>query len=131
MRSAGGRSFARARRALEVVGGQERARARLARDRRARFWTCCSTTRSGTAAVRCASRVVADGRVARITVADGGAGVPAEDRDRIFERGASQSGGAGIGLHLARALAQADNGGLRALDGAPTRFELRLPRLAE
>ena len=41
------------------------------------------------------------------------------------------SGGTGIGLHLARALAQADNGGLRVLDGAPTRFELRLPRLAE
>ena len=75
--------------------------------------------------------VVADARVARITVADGGAGIAAEDRDRVFERGASQSGGAGIGLHLARALAQADNGGLRALDGAPTRFELRLPRVTE
>jgi signal transduction histidine kinase len=84
--------------------------------------------RHGSGSVRIG--VVADGRVARITVADGGAGIPAEDRDRVFERGASQSGGAGIGLHLARALAQADNGGLRALDGAPTRFELRLPRLA-
>ena len=64
-------------------------------------------------------------------MADGGPGVPAEDRDRIFERGASQSGGTGIGLHLARALARADSGGLRVLDGVPTRFELRLPRLAE
>jgi signal transduction histidine kinase len=68
--------------------------------------------------------------VARITVADGGAGVAAEERDRIFERGASRAGGTGIGLHLARTLAQSDQGGLRVLEGAPTRFELRLPRLA-
>jgi signal transduction histidine kinase len=75
--------------------------------------------------------VAADGRVARITVADAGRGVSAEDRDRIFERGASRAGGTGIGLHLARTLAQADSGGLRVLRGEPTRFELRLPRLAE
>jgi signal transduction histidine kinase len=75
--------------------------------------------------------VAADGRVARITVADAGRGVSAEDRDRIFERGASRAGGTGIGLHLARTLAQADSGGLRVLQGEPTRFELRLPRLAE
>jgi signal transduction histidine kinase len=74
--------------------------------------------------------VAADGRVARITVADAGPGVSAEDRDRIFERGASRAGGTGIGLHLARTLAQADNGSLRVLQGDPTRFELRLPRLA-
>jgi signal transduction histidine kinase len=75
--------------------------------------------------------VAADGRVARITVADAGRGVSAEDGDRIFERGASRAGGTGIGLHLARTLAQADSGGLRVLHGEPTRFELRLPRLAE
>src|SRR4051794_921966 len=74
--------------------------------------------------------VSADGRVARITVADAGPGVAAEDRDRIFERGASRAGGTGIGLHLARTLAQSDHGSLRVLQGAPTRFELRLPRLA-
>jgi signal transduction histidine kinase len=74
--------------------------------------------------------VAADGRVARVTVADAGPGVAAEDRDRIFERGASRAGGTGIGLHLARALAQADQGTLRVLDGEPTRFELRLPRPA-
>jgi signal transduction histidine kinase len=75
--------------------------------------------------------VAADGRAARITVADEGPGVAPGDRDRIFERGASRAGGTGIGLHLARALAQADHGSLRVLDGAPTRFELRLPRPAE
>jgi signal transduction histidine kinase len=83
--------------------------------------------RHGTGAARIT--VSADGRAARITVADAGPGVSAEDRDRIFERGASRAGGTGIGLHLARALAQADKGTLRVLQGDPTRFELRLPRL--
>jgi len=64
-----------------------------------------------------------------VTVADAGPGIPEELTDQIFERGGSPGGGTGIGLHLARALAQADNGGLRALNGGTTRFELRLPRL--
>jgi signal transduction histidine kinase len=75
-------------------------------------------------------RVAADGRNATVTVSDGGPGIPDELGEQIFERGDSPSGGTGIGLHLARALAQSDNGSLRALGGAPTRFELRLPRLA-
>ena len=73
--------------------------------------------------------VDADGRSAGLVVSDRGPGVPAADRDRVFERGASAGGGTGIGLHLARALAQADGGSLRVLEGSPTRFELRL-RLA-
>jgi signal transduction histidine kinase len=75
-------------------------------------------------------RVAADGRNATVTVSDGGPGIPDELGEQIFERGDSPSGGTGIGLHLARALAQSDNGSLRALGGPPTRFELRLPRLA-
>jgi signal transduction histidine kinase len=74
--------------------------------------------------------VSADGRTACIAVADSGPGIPDSDRDRIFERGASRAGSTGIGLHLARALAQADRGTLRVAPGAPTRFELRLPLLA-
>lgn len=74
--------------------------------------------------------VTTDGRTASIAVVDGGPGIPDSDRDRIFERGASRTGGTGIGLHLARALAQADRGTLRVAGGAPTRFELRLPLLA-
>jgi signal transduction histidine kinase len=77
---------------------------------------------SGTTTIRLAS----DGRHAVLTVADEGPGIDAADRDRIFERGASRGTGAGIGLHLARALAQADSASLHALPGAPTRFELRL-----
>jgi len=74
--------------------------------------------------------VSTNGRSASVTVADAGPGIPEELTDQIFERGGSPGGGTGIGLHLARALAQADNGGLRALNGGTTRFELRLPRLA-
>jgi signal transduction histidine kinase len=123
-------TFARARRALEVVADKN-VLVRASRGTVGQVLDVLldNALRHGSGPVRIG--VVADGRVARITVADGGPGVPAEDRDRIFERGASQSGGTGIGLHLARALAQADNGGLRVLDGVPSRFELRLPRVAE
>jgi len=71
--------------------------------------------------------VMADRRTARIAVTDGGPGIPAAECDRIFDRGASRSGSSGIGLHLARALAQADHGILGTAPGSPTCFELRLP----
>jgi signal transduction histidine kinase len=123
-------AFAGARRALEV-SAEKNVLVRSSRGTVGQVLDVLldNALRHGTGAVRVG--VVADARIARITVADGGPGVPSADRDRIFDRGGSQSGGAGIGLHLARALAQADRGGLRVLDGAPTRFELRLPRVAE
>ena len=73
--------------------------------------------------------VTAEPRHVEIIVADEGPGIAEADRDRIFERGASRGSGAGIGLHLARALAQADSASLRALPGAPTRFALRVRRV--
>jgi signal transduction histidine kinase len=77
-----------------------------------------------------AVHVTASGRSAIVTVSDEGPGIPDELGDQVFERGDSRAGGTGIGLHLARTLAQADNGSLRALNGGTTRFELRLPRLS-
>jgi signal transduction histidine kinase len=81
------------------------------------------------------------GRLAVVAVEDAGPGVPAAERDRIFERftqldsGATRrAGGVGLGLYIARQLANAQGGEL--LVGEPTgpawgaRFELRLP-LAE
>jgi signal transduction histidine kinase len=123
-------TFARARRELQVAADKN-VLVRASRGTVGQVLDVLldNALRHGSGPVRIS--VVADARVVRMTVADGGPGVAAKDRDRIFERGASQSGGAGIGLHLARALAQVDNGGLRVLDGPPTRLELRLPRVVE
>jgi signal transduction histidine kinase len=68
-----------------------------------------------------------DGRRARVAVEDEGTGVPAEDRERIFERGASDDGGTGIGLHLAKVLAGSEGGHLTLARNTPPRFELTLP----
>ncbi|MYR45272.1 ATP-binding protein [Streptomyces sp. SID5910] len=77
-----------------------------------------------------------DGDVAVVAVADDGEGVPAADRERIFERfvrlDAARSrddGGAGLGLAIARDVAVRHGGTLTVRD-APAGgalFELRLP----
>lgn len=67
-----------------------------------------------------------DGRVL-LGVQDDGPGIDAAQLDRVFERGASGSGGTGIGLHLARALAESDGASLRVAADAPSRLELRVP----
>ena len=84
-----------------------------------------NSLRHGAGATRI--EVTSDGRSACIAVGDRGLGVPDPERDRIFERGTSRAGGTGIGLHLARALAQADGGSLGIAAGSAARFELRLP----
>jgi signal transduction histidine kinase len=74
-----------------------------------------------------------DAGEARITVADQGAGIPPEERDRIFERfhrggAAASSGGFGLGLAIGRELARRMGGEL-AVDGDGsdgTRFALTL-----
>jgi signal transduction histidine kinase len=81
--------------------------------------------RHGEGAVRVG--VARNGAAAAITVDDEGPGVPEQDRERIFERGASRAGSTGIGLHLARALAEADQGSLHVAPGGSSRFELKLP----
>lgn len=66
----------------------------------------------------------------RLRVRDEGPGVPAEQQAAVFERHGrgSQSQGEGIGLALARDLATAAGGRLVLGAGAPTRFDLVLPR---
>jgi two-component system sensor histidine kinase KdpD len=65
------------------------------------------------------------------SVEDRGAGVPAEDRDAIFEpfHHATASGGAGLGLAIARAFANANGGRLwvEARAGGGSTFVLTLP----
>jgi signal transduction histidine kinase len=78
------------------------------------------------------------GALAVLAVEDAGPGVPPAERERIFERftqldsGATrQAGGVGLGLYIARQLANAQGGELLATDpadaGQGARFELRLP----
>ena len=74
-----------------------------------------------------------DGAV-EVEVTDTGAGVPEEDRERIFERfvrlDAARSGeGAGLGLPIARAIAEAHGGTLLLArsDRSGSAFRVRLP----
>jgi signal transduction histidine kinase len=81
-----------------------------------------------------------DGREVEICVVDGGPGVPAADRRRIFEpfergRGGlnSKIRGAGIGLTLVKHIAEAHGGcvSLRSSPGRGSRFTLHLPLTPE
>lgn len=70
---------------------------------------------------------------ATVSVTDDGPGVPADERERIFERmvrldAARSTGGVGLGLPIARGIARAHGGDVQyvsAVRGA--RFELQLP----
>ncbi|WP_420035583.1 sensor histidine kinase [Streptomyces sp. cg28] len=77
-----------------------------------------------------------EGGEAVLTVADDGAGVPAEERERIFERfvrlddaRSRDGGGAGLGLAIARDVTVRHGGTLtvRAAPQGGALFELRLP----
>lgn len=80
-------------------------------------------------------RVSVTGRIARVSVCDHGPGVPEAERERIFEPfyrlpGASEAdGGVGLGLSLARRIAQAHGGNLICLprEGGGACFQLDLP----
>jgi signal transduction histidine kinase len=69
-----------------------------------------------------------------LTVADDGPGVPEADRERLFEpffTTRRATGGTGLGLPIARSLAEAHGGQIRLGAGAAgALFELSLPTLA-
>jgi two-component system sensor histidine kinase KdpD len=74
---------------------------------------------------------VGNGARLRVTVADGGPGIPKEDRRRIFEpfeRGTTTTSGTGLGLAVADAIVQAHGGrmwvGQSPTGGAAFTFEL-------
>ena len=80
---------------------------------------------------------VSAGATASVLVSDTGPGVPPADRERIFDRlvrldeaRSVDDGGAGLGLAIARGIAQAHGGDLRCVDppdGTGAAFELTLP----
>lgn len=80
----------------------------------------------GTVALR--TRVT--GNQAVIEVTDEGPGVPPDLGNRIFERAISGRNSTGIGLAVARDLAEADGGRLELLQGQPPVFALFLSRTA-
>jgi signal transduction histidine kinase len=62
-----------------------------------------------------------------VAVRDDGPGLEGRDPDELFAPGVSSSGGAGLGLPLARRLARSCGGDVTATGGDGGRFELRLP----
>ena len=89
-----------------------------------------ATGGTGTVTVAVAVR----GAFAVVSVTDDGPGVPAADRERIFERlvrldaARAASGGVGLGLPIARGIARAHGGDVRCVDGGVgARFEVTLP----
>ncbi len=75
----------------------------------------------------------ANGKIVTLAVADDGPGVPAADRDRLFEPFFTThraDGGAGLGLPIARSLVEAHGGHILIADPATgARFEVTLPQL--
>lgn len=77
----------------------------------------------------------AGGGGARVRVADGCGGIPAEDLPRVFDvafRGESArtpgGGGAGLGLAIARGIVEAHSGGIAVVNTGPgCRFTVELP----
>jgi signal transduction histidine kinase len=73
-----------------------------------------------------------DGR-ASLIVSDTGPGIPAEDRERIFERfyrgttGRRAGSGTGLGLAIVAEIATRWGGEVRLLDGGGTRVEASFP----
>jgi signal transduction histidine kinase len=78
------------------------------------------TPADGTVAVK----VTAEGGMARLVVADDGPGIPAEERERVFDRfyrleASRTTDGNGLGLSLARAVVRLHGGTITLGDNAP------------
>ncbi|WP_344892244.1 HAMP domain-containing sensor histidine kinase [Nonomuraea antimicrobica] len=79
-------------------------------------------------------RVLRSGEWALLDVVDDGPGIPAELRERVFERftrldrtRSRDTGGSGLGLPIARDIARAHGGEIKIVEGPDTRVSLRIP----
>jgi two-component system phosphate regulon sensor histidine kinase PhoR len=95
----------------------------------------CKFSPEGTA-VSIAAQVDGDEGVVRISVADHGIGIPAEEHERIFERFyqvdgslTRRYGGTGLGLALAKEVVEAHSGriGVESEVGVGSTFTMYLP----
>jgi signal transduction histidine kinase len=111
-----------------IVDGDERRLRELARN------LLENAVRHARTSVRIASR--RDGKLCEIVVEDDGDGVPAQDRERIFERfyrGANDGAGTGLGLAIVRWIVRAHAGNV-AVTQAPqggARFVATVPAHAD
>ncbi len=111
---------------------------RLAQALRNLAGNAIAQTHEGSGLVRLEVERLSLGRV-RFTVLDDGPGIPADERDRVFERfhrtdpaRARQDGGAGLGLAIVLAIAEAHGGHVLAAEprnGRGARVLLELPGL--
>jgi two-component system, OmpR family, sensor kinase len=108
---------------------------RLAQALRNLLANAIAHTAAGHGLVRLRVQDAHDGRV-RFVVEDDGPGIPAEERERVFDRfhrtdtaRDRASGGTGLGLAIAQAIARAHGGRVTAAaaTGAGARIELELP----
>ena len=82
---------------------------------------------------RIAARLRRDGRTVRLEVQDTGEGIPAQYRERIFERffqvPGTKRGGVGLGLYISREIVRAHGGemGLESEEGKGSTFWFTLP----
>lgn len=114
------------------------ARARGSREQLARAVRNLLENAGRYAVSRVSIEVSAEDGFAVVAVADDGPGIPAADRERVFERftrldagRARSGGGVGLGLALVRAIAEAHGGTASvAREGAGARLVVRLPASA-
>lgn len=121
-----------ARDAEITASGSVRLQADAARLRQAILNLVLNATQIGGRGVRVAIEVAADGPRARISVIDDGPGVPAGLASSLFEPFATaRPGGTGLGLAVARRIAERHGGSL-VLESTPgtrgARFSIYLPR---
>jgi signal transduction histidine kinase len=71
----------------------------------------------------------------RLEVSDSGPGIPAAERERVFERftrGATSAGGTGLGLAIARWAVELHGGAMEVMDAkAGCRIEITIPTTVE
>lgn len=89
----------------------------------------------GATFIRLAAKIVDDGRVVEVRIANNGEQIPAESVDRLFDRfyrvessRNTKTGGTGLGLAIVSSVVEAHGGSVRAESNAElTTFIIRLP----